>query len=151
VRLDLYAGKQGYKLLMEMKGDVVDPKYDPAAYRNKHAQIVLGQLICRTGVRQCGYDGHTLLAVGFPDPCKDGSHYFSDYLEQRLAPELRTALKLCVFWVGQDLSVSVEVPDSVQAGLFSGSGQALEPIAPSRLGVARYRLLPAEEKADTIK
>ena len=93
VRLDVYAAKADFNLLMEIKGDVVkpNPKHNPNAHRNKYIQIILGQLLCRTGERQCGYSSNTLLAIGLPDPCKPDpnkgdSHFFSDYLRERLAP-----------------------------------------------------------------
>jgi hypothetical protein len=143
VKLDIYAAKGDFALLMECKGDVVEPSYDPAAYRNKYAQIILGQLLCRTGERQCGYGSSTLLAIAFPDPCKDDSHYFAEYLEDRLATQLRVSLKLCTFWVGRDLRLTVDIPDSVQPQLFGETNQIV-PTGPAKQGITRYQMLLPE-------
>jgi hypothetical protein len=122
VRADIFAfrevGRTRHTLIMEVKGDVVNPSYDPAAYRNKYMQIVLGQLLCRTGQDQCGYDGRTILGIGIPDPCKDHSHFFVEYFARRLATSIRETLKLCVFKVDQEHHVTVEIPPTVSRGLF---------------------------------
>ena len=67
VRVDLLVEKmfedESHTLILEVKGDVRNPQYDPAAYRNKYMQIVVGQLVCRTGAYQCGYDNRTILGL----------------------------------------------------------------------------------------
>jgi hypothetical protein len=122
VRADIFASREfrglEHTLIMEVKGDVVNPAYDPSAYRNKYMQIILGQLLCRTGPDQCGYDGTTILGIGVPDPCKDGSHFFVDYFARRLATPIREMLRLCVFKVDEAHEVTMEVPSTVAAGLF---------------------------------
>ena len=123
VRADIFVVREidntRHSLIMEVKGDVVNPTYDPAAYRNKYMQIILGQLLCRTGDDQCGYDDRTILGIGIPDPCKDDSHFFVEYFANRLAFSIRETLRLCIFKVNQEHEVTAEIPPSVSRRLFS--------------------------------
>jgi hypothetical protein len=122
VRVDLFMEKELegdiYSLIMEVKGDVRNPQYDAAAYRNKYMQIIMGQLLCRTGQEQLGYDDRTILGVTFPDPCKDGRHYFLDYVNGRVARELRDVLRLCVFTINEDYEIHRYIPRTVPEDLF---------------------------------
>lgn len=122
VRVDVFASKiydrQSYTLLAEVKGDVVNPNYNPAPQRNKYVQIAMGQLIFRTGPEQCGWDNNTILGLAFPDPCKDQTHFFTNYYRDRLDERISDSLKLCLFTVNVSNQVTIRHPKSVPAGLF---------------------------------
>ena len=127
----VYGGKSGvdvrahrdvdhtrYDLLVEVKGDVGEAAQAVSGQRLKYIQHALGQLMLRTG-KESQYGPSTVFGVAFPAICWDGSDYFVTTLRSRVAPALREALRLCFFFVHPDGNVTIDIPTSVDPGLFA--------------------------------
>jgi hypothetical protein len=121
--IDWYARKEfegnEYFLLFEAKGDIGPVVQNPMGQRLKYIQHALGQLVARTGPREYGYDGRTVLGVAFPAQCRDGSCYFRDTLRAKVADDLRAVMRLCLFFVEENGQVVQDIPSGVPAGLFT--------------------------------
>lgn len=113
-----YLSNRLFRLIMETKGDVRKPKNPPNGQRNKYIQIALGQVIGRTSPQQCGYNTRTILGIGIPDPCKDGTHFFINYLNDHIAPYIKRVLKLCIFTVKKNGRVVIDIAPNLPDKLF---------------------------------